>query len=198
MPRTEIANQKVRAAQRAKILDAARRVFARRGMAATMTDVSTEAGVSQGLAYRYFASKEAIFAELVEQTTQTSLAFLQYIQDLPNTPGQRLNSLISMIFSYSPQRLEYYQLLLRMLNDETTPDHLYNLLLGQIQSFQQLLRQLIVEGQITREVAEGDPDQLVIVILACFNGLSGLVVHSAEHTKHHFPDPKIILRLLQP
>ncbi|AMJ62000.1 hypothetical protein AXW83_18355 [Bosea sp. PAMC 26642] len=51
-----------------RILDAAERVFARAGFhAATMQDVATEAGMSPGNLYRYFASKDAIIAGMTER-----------------------------------------------------------------------------------------------------------------------------------
>ncbi|MBO0796215.1 MAG: TetR family transcriptional regulator, partial [Ktedonobacteraceae bacterium] len=50
VPRTPEANQRIRDAQRAKILECARRVFARKGMDATITDIATEAQISLGLA----------------------------------------------------------------------------------------------------------------------------------------------------
>jgi AcrR family transcriptional regulator len=51
-----------------RILDAAERVFARAGFhAATMQDVASEAGMSPGNLYRYFASKDAIVAGLAER-----------------------------------------------------------------------------------------------------------------------------------
>jgi AcrR family transcriptional regulator len=47
--------------RRRHILVAASRVFSRRGVqAATMTEVATEAGISPGLIYRYFPSKEEL------------------------------------------------------------------------------------------------------------------------------------------
>ena len=67
MPRTEEAKQRIREEQRTRILEAARRVFARKGLTATVDDVAEEAEVSHGLAYRYFANKEAIFSEIVLQ-----------------------------------------------------------------------------------------------------------------------------------
>jgi len=54
-----------------RILEAARSVFARRGLGATVSDIAKEAGVSQGLAYRYFPSKEAIFHTLLRQMLQS-------------------------------------------------------------------------------------------------------------------------------
>ncbi len=51
-----------------RILDAAEAVFARAGFhAATMNDVATEAGMSPGNLYRYFASKDAIIAGMAER-----------------------------------------------------------------------------------------------------------------------------------
>lgn len=48
------------------ILDAARTVFGRDGfVAARMSDVADEAGLSMGGLYRYFANKEDLFAELI-------------------------------------------------------------------------------------------------------------------------------------
>lgn len=51
-----------------QIMDAAMRCFSRRGFhGTTMQDLSAEAGISVGLIYRYFASKEAVVAEMVER-----------------------------------------------------------------------------------------------------------------------------------
>jgi AcrR family transcriptional regulator len=51
---------------RRRILDAARRVFARDGYVdARMSDVAAEAGTSNGGLYRYFANKQELFAALI-------------------------------------------------------------------------------------------------------------------------------------
>jgi TetR/AcrR family transcriptional regulator, transcriptional repressor of aconitase len=56
-------------ARRRQILDAARACFARDGFhAASMQDVITEAGLSAGAVYRYFASKEEIVAAVATET----------------------------------------------------------------------------------------------------------------------------------
>jgi len=73
MPRTPEANQRIREAQRAKILESARSVFARKGMEATITDIAAEAQISLGLAYRYFADKEAISLSWSSKQYQTLL-----------------------------------------------------------------------------------------------------------------------------
>ncbi len=198
MPRTEEANQRVREEQRAKILDGARKVFARKGMAATMADVAVEAKVSQGLAYRYFANKEAIFQALFEQIVQTSLAGMPRILEMPGTPGKRLDFLISSAWEGRREHPEFYQLMYQVLSDEAAPDNLRELIGRQGQAYRDVMRQLIVEGQAAGEVAEGDPDQMVIVVLACLDGLSRLVLWDSERVKKHFPDAGLLLRMLKP
>jgi len=198
MPRTEEANQRLREEQRVKILDGARKVFARKGMAATMAEVAAAAGVSQGLAYRYFASKEALFQELFEQTVQSSIAGIQRIPKMPGTPGERLGFLLSRTWEGRREHPEMYQLMYQVLEDEATPDSIRELVGRQGKAFQNLLRQLIVEGQATGEIIAGDPDQLVIVVLACFDGLSRLALREPEWVKKHFPETEIILRIFKP
>jgi AcrR family transcriptional regulator len=198
MPRTEEANQRIREEQRAKILEAARKVFARKGLAATMADVAAEARVSQGLAYRYFASKEALFHVLIEQAVQSGIAGIQRIPKMPGTPTERLGFLVSMAWEGRREHPEMYQLLYQVLDNEATSDEIRELIGRQGQTYQDVLRQLIVESQATGEVAEGDPDELVIVFLACLDGLSRLALREPEWVKKHFPETEIILRLFKP
>lgn len=54
-----------------EILDAAIRVFARKGYEKTsISDIANEIGISQGLCYRYFPSKEAIYDAALEEYAQ--------------------------------------------------------------------------------------------------------------------------------
>ena len=198
MPRSEETNQRIREEQRARILDGARKVFARKGMAATMAEIAAAAEVSQGLAYRYFANKEEIFNTLLEETTQSGLAAMPHILEMQGTPGKRLDFLISRAWEGRREHPEFFQLFYQMISDETMPDNLRELITRQGQSYQEAMRQLIVEGQATGEVAAGDPDQLVTVILASLDGLSRRALYYPEQFKENFPDAEIILRILRP
>jgi AcrR family transcriptional regulator len=198
MQRTEAANQRLRETQRAKILDGARHVFARKGRAATMADVAEAAGVSQGLAYRYFANKEEIFHELVNQALQSGLATPQRILQMPGTPGERLAFLVSRLIEGRREHPEFHQLFDQVLSDETTPNDLREPVLRQARVFLDVLRQLIIEGQATGEVAEDDPDQLVAVVTACLEGLTRWALRNPEQFNKHVPDARIILRILKP
>jgi AcrR family transcriptional regulator len=109
MARTAEANQRLREATRAKLLESARRAFARLGRGATMADVATEAQVSQGLAYRYFASKEELFQTLLEQVVQADW-LLPHVLEMSGTPGERLDFLITTIIASRREQPEFYQL----------------------------------------------------------------------------------------
>ena len=55
------------AATRARLVEAAKKVFERDGfLEARITDISKEAGVSHGAYYHYFTSKEELFREVAE------------------------------------------------------------------------------------------------------------------------------------
>ena len=200
MPRTPEANQRIREAQHAKILESARSVFARKGMEATITDIAAEAQISLGLAYRYFADKEAIFSELVKQTVPDDSAGFQQLVQMPGTPGERLATLISSIVGARGQRepLEAHQLLHHALNADALPEEIRELLSKRYQMLLATMRQLIVEGQAQGSVAPGDPDQLVAVMSACLDGLTRWALRDPEQFRTYVPDAQIVLRLFQP
>jgi AcrR family transcriptional regulator len=67
-------------AKREQILDGAKRVFMRLGFdAASMNDITREAGVSKGTIYVYFQNKEDLFAAMVEQERAIFLATIRSV-----------------------------------------------------------------------------------------------------------------------
>jgi AcrR family transcriptional regulator len=198
MQHTDAENPDPRETQRANILEGARRVFARKGKAATMADVAEAAGVSQGLAYRYFASKEEIYRELVGQAVQASLVTSQPPQETPTTPGERLTQMITRMVEYRRDHPEIFQLLDQARSSSKTPDDFTEEIRRRGESFIHELRQLIVEGQATGEIAAGDPDQLATAIAASLEGLARFALHHPEHFHKVCPDASIILRMLKP
>jgi AcrR family transcriptional regulator len=83
---------------RARVIAAARDVFAERGLDATVDDVAARAGVGKGTVYRIFHHKEDLVAAVVSDRTQwmeqRSIAALT-----EPDPAAALNSLISDFFA---------------------------------------------------------------------------------------------------
>jgi AcrR family transcriptional regulator len=68
MPRGHFDRSERREQTRTRLLDAAARVYARRGFAgATLDEVASEAGFSKGAVYGHFGSKENLLLALVEE-----------------------------------------------------------------------------------------------------------------------------------
>lgn len=97
------------AATRRALLAAARMLMTRHGVEGTSTrDVAAAAGVNQALVYRYFGSKEKLFAEaadgdatatdhLIDETPldELSSALVAHILDLTVTPGSDISVLVT-------------------------------------------------------------------------------------------------------
>jgi AcrR family transcriptional regulator len=198
MQHKDAVDQYSRETQRANILEGARRVFARKGKAATMADVAGAAGVSQGLAYRYFSSKEEIYRELVEQALEQAALATAQPMDSSATPGQRLTLLITQLVEYRRDHLELFQLLDQVVSSDTIPDDVAEMIRRHRRRFLAEFRQLIVQGQATGEVAAGDPDHLLIAITASLDGLVRYGLHHPEQFHRLCPDASILLRMLAP
>jgi TetR/AcrR family fatty acid metabolism transcriptional regulator len=83
--------------KRQRILDAAVRVFAKKGFHATrVSEVAKAAGVADGTIYLYFESKDELLVSLFEDRVQKLLAFLA--AELPGAPtaSDRLRRIIEL------------------------------------------------------------------------------------------------------
>jgi hypothetical protein len=121
----------------------------------------------------------------------------QRVLELPGTPGERIAILLSRVLSSQRDRLGFYQLVNRSIRDDNTPEDVRATLRGLYQGLLATLRQLIVEGQATGEVAPGDPDQLMTVVTACLDGLTRLAANNPERYAQMVPNADIVLRLFR-
>ena len=103
-------NEAHRAARRDEILNAAQRVFARKGYrGSSITAIIDESGLSAGAIYSYFEGKQELFHAVVERTlaVRTS-AIAADAGEQPRSPGELIRSvLVSMqgqpILTMAPQ-----------------------------------------------------------------------------------------------
>ena len=93
-------------ARTASLLDAALRVFARRGYrAARLDDVADEAGVTKGAIYHYFDTKEELLLSVIEH--YQSLAFGRAEEALANrglSAAERIEQVIKQVFQPTEER----------------------------------------------------------------------------------------------
>jgi AcrR family transcriptional regulator len=196
-PRTEEANQHIREEQRERILEAAQRLFARKGFTDTkMTDIAAAAKISYGLAYHYFANKEEIFTRLVEAALQSSLALLQHGRQQPGTPWDRLHWLVTQILQGAQREPEAFMVIIQAFTNDTVPLEAREIARQQGEMSQAILKQLVLEGQAAGQVVAGDPDQLVTAFSWCITGMA-LDMSFLDHPLAAFPNADHILRILK-
>lgn len=86
--------------RREQIIEAAMRVFAQKGfIRATNKDIAREAGITPGLIYHYFESKEALFKDMVEKYSPLQVIHAVSPQMLALPPETFLNFLLRQILT---------------------------------------------------------------------------------------------------
>src|SRR3954454_25281224 len=90
MPRGEFDRSDRKARTRAALLDAAARVYARRGFAgATLDEVAEEAGFTKGAIYAHFGSKDDLLRALMEEYLAAEVAEQMALFDRSVTTWKR-------------------------------------------------------------------------------------------------------------
>jgi TetR/AcrR family fatty acid metabolism transcriptional regulator len=84
--------------KRRLILDAAVRVFARRGFnGCRVSDIADEAGVAYGLVYHYFRSKDEVLDTLFLERWNVMLEVIRELDDGDLAPREKLHAITSFI-----------------------------------------------------------------------------------------------------
>ena len=84
--------------KRRLLLDAAVRVFARKGYhAARVGDIAEEAGVAYGLLYHYFSSKEEVLRSVFRETWRALIATIESVERGEDTPREQLRKVAEIL-----------------------------------------------------------------------------------------------------
>ncbi|TCK26355.1 TetR/AcrR family transcriptional regulator [Pseudonocardia endophytica] len=95
------------------LVDAAARVFERRGFAeATLQDVATEAGVSKPTVYQYVKSKQRLLEIIVEQVIYPLRDGIERIVDSPGDARAKIEAYVDLHVRSATRYTAYYQVLM--------------------------------------------------------------------------------------
>ena len=99
--------------RRALIVEAAGRLFAERGFAATrLDDIAAAAGVTKPILYRHFESKEALYLALLERH-RDDLASFAAMAPAEGAPGERIRALLEIWLAYVETHSYAWRMLFR-------------------------------------------------------------------------------------
>ncbi|WP_331716329.1 TetR/AcrR family transcriptional regulator [Metabacillus kandeliae] len=175
------------------MLAAALKVFARRGLIGTkMSMISEEAGISQGLMYRYFESKNELFTTLVQQAMNESVSGIQEVEKMSGTPLQKLKFLTEMILEEDGQA--YFMLIHHARTSDEVPPETKKLFEDySMDAYIVLLEPLIKEGQRIGELAQDDYREMISNYFLVISGLMTLGIHNFEGFQ--MPRADVLLRM---
>lgn len=198
MPRTEAANEIIREQRKTEILFAAAKVFARKGFTDTkIADMAVAVEMSQGLLYRYFASKEEVFATLLERSIIWYADLVRQALEQAGTAWDKLYWLTNQLLPSYYQQPEFPMLVLHALTNETVPEKIRHSLTDHVQTIQKMLCQLIAEGQAAKLINQRNSVQLTVLYLATLNGLAAAVAFSG-YSPANFPDAAALMQMFKP
>ncbi|MGH7710060.1 MAG: TetR/AcrR family transcriptional regulator [Gemmatimonadaceae bacterium] len=110
MARSQALNEQMREASRARILETALELFSEHGYDRTSIRMIAEAaGISQGLLYNYFASKDEVLEAIVDQSmsdVQESFA----IAEAGGSPAERIERLVRGAFEILRKNERFWRL----------------------------------------------------------------------------------------
>jgi AcrR family transcriptional regulator len=114
-PKTKQQFEEIRTSSREKILSVALELFAKKGFHATsISQIAKKAKISKGLMYNYFASKEKLLDEIIQEGFN-SLAELKYEGKRGVDPEKQLEEFIDAILDNLYSNFSYWQLYLALL-----------------------------------------------------------------------------------
>ncbi len=179
--------------RRWEILEAALDLFIRKGYAATKTsDIARAVGMSDGLMFHYYESKEALYLALLA-ISDTGPATVFEMRDLP--PIQFFDAVAKNILTYvvtTPFVAKLFVLVSQAKNNEAMPPEVRERLLRQNEVEKSV--ELIVKGQADGTMKEGDP---LALTTAFWMAIQGICENIARNPEMPVPKPEWIVDILR-
>jgi AcrR family transcriptional regulator len=139
------------ARNRQALIDAAQRVFAARGLAATLDEIAAEAGVNVATAYRHFANKHELAAAFLEEKIDEAIAIAEESAAAPD-PAAGLADFLARILELMTEN--------RGVHDVFTPGYADHWLVRLEQRVDPLVEDLLAraqaQGAVRADVGAGD------------------------------------------
>ena len=197
-PRTEEQFQDLRDNRRNQILDAALKVFAKRGLTATkITDISAEANLSHGLIHHYFKSKEEVFVEVTRRAIERSSGMYAKIENMQARPLEIMKLITerNIMTADAEENALSWLFMINVIISDVVPDEA-KMLAASAYAPIGLTVELIRKGQSLGEITDGDPERLAVTYWAMIQGLT--LFRYNKDLDLPMPETETVLRILKP
>jgi AcrR family transcriptional regulator len=185
----------IRDERREQIVQAAIKVFARRGIVGTkMSMIAAEAGISHGLVYHYFKTKDELFSLLIQDAVDTSISSIEGLYELPGSPLDRIRILTEHILD--KENTPYFMLIYQAVHSDGVPEAAKRTIQQYpLQAYIDRLLPLFREGQQAGELADGDLEEIVGNYFTILSGImvlgEGYRIPSADFVTRTIVKPRV-------
>lgn len=173
-PRSASDGEAIRAASRARVIAAARSLFASRGFhACRVADIGREAGMSSGNVYWLFESKEAILQAILAEGFEHLTTMTAEVADEYGPARRKLEILVDRTLEAYGQDAPFWAIVGGLMGDGGRElARRLGIDLGEVtRRYHANLRRVFAEARSEGAVAATDPEELATLYLALFNGL---------------------------
>jgi AcrR family transcriptional regulator len=180
----------IRDERKGQIIRASLKVFSRRGIIGTkISMIAAEAGVSQGLFYHYFKSKDELFTSLVQEAMEESLSGIDNLYQAPGSPVDKIRLLTESILDESST--PYFRLIYQARNSDGVPAKAKQLIDGySMKMYVDRLLPLFREGQLAGEIVSGNLEKLISNYMSVLSGVMLL------GEGYRIPEANILMRIV--
>ena len=182
------------AKQREKLLNSSLELFVINGYhGTTVRDIAKKTGISVGLVFHYFPTKQDILEELVKQSEEGTFKIMEMLS-LNDDPLTVFSMAAEAIFeSFSEKNTKYLFLLTnQILTQKSIPFNKRNLKSSDLTVNASV--PLIIKGQKNKTIKNGDP---VSLSLAFWGAIQGIAEIFFWHLKSAIPDYNCVVDILR-
>jgi AcrR family transcriptional regulator len=170
MPRSKEQYDEIRKQKKQLIMDAALELFAEKGYHATsMSQVAKKAGISKGLAYNYFESKQEILDEILKTGFDSIYSHFDLNHDGVLTRDEFEHFIRKSIHVISENR-RFYKLYSAVIMQSDMTDSFVEKYSDQSKKIMMML------SQFTASMGSKDPEGDVMVISSLLKGASMVII----------------------
>ena len=188
-PRGQEQNERMRQEAKKKIILAALNVFSVYGYyGTTMEKIKEQSGVSKGLIYHYFPSKEKVFLEVIRNAGMISKRIWEQALKIDGSAWEKIEKLSEVLFqsSFTDENARYFLVIMQAVTQRIEISELPLFMLEHFSHFEWLYP-LIAEAQKDGDVRDGEVEVLGASYLALFSGFTMQLISDNEFLKKLSP-----------
>ena len=190
-PRGQKQNEQMRGKAIEKISKAALAVFAEYGYhGATMKQIAQVTGLSYGLVYHYFPSKEKMFREIIDSSLDRSLNATVMLLDMPGSAWEKIENLSDFLVreTLTGDSFLYFLIVLQAMTQGKSIPGFLDHVAKKIERYYDTLAPIIHQAQKSGDAVQGDSRVLAAAYFSFLQGLALLKVQGTGIENDVTPD----------